>query len=211
MSAYHKSIFRSFFANKTRFIVITAIIIVSICFVSGLGATPSKIRNSFNENLIANNVSDLTIMSKSETGFSSSELNDLKEYVKTDYLAFSLLEMKVEDYNARIYVEDLNSSINKLTLISGRLPLNDNEIVVEEAIGKIKSFNIGDSLNIFNQDKEIVGVVTNPLRFSSKSDTDYQNDEPLELIIYFNSSDTLSYFCPINCLYVIILFNCNNK
>ena len=64
MKANHKSIFRNFKSNIIRFLTLTSIILVSIAFVTGVGSSPDKIRNSFNEYIQQSPVADIVVKSK---------------------------------------------------------------------------------------------------------------------------------------------------
>ena len=54
--------------------------------------------------------------------------------------------IKVEDTEFVLNISSLSNKINKVELIDGRMPSNDNEIVVEEKLLKDKNLNINDTL-----------------------------------------------------------------
>ena len=75
-----KSTLRNFKRNIGRFITLTLIILVSICFVTGVGGISSIVDNSLSEYMNENKIADIIIKSKSATGFNKETRDKLSSY-----------------------------------------------------------------------------------------------------------------------------------
>lgn len=65
MSAYFKSIFRSFRKNTGKLISLTAVMLLAIAFVAGLGTLSPSVKDSLSAEMNAQNVADITLKSLS--------------------------------------------------------------------------------------------------------------------------------------------------
>ena len=167
MKANHKSIFRNFKSNIIRFLTLTSIILVSIAFVTGVGSSPDKIRNSFNEYIQQSPVADIVVKSKKTYGFSTDELDKIDKVMTNEesYL-FSSIDFEKDDKSYRLNVMDFeNNNINKIILKEGKFPTSMSEAVVERTTNEEKQHKIGDKVMLFGLNRTITGIVENPLIF----------------------------------------------
>lgn len=193
MSAYTKTVLRTVKNNFGRFLAITAIILLGIAFVSGLGSLSPKILNSVNNYFANQKVADIIVKSQSKLGFTSAEIELLSSMGSFEQAQpITALDMEVGGLNARIYslpIED--DKINKLEILEGRAPQNEKEVLVERKSNVIKKQEIGQKISIFfadiEMDFEIVGIAANPLAFSKEGEPDLINQKPLELIAYMEA------------------------
>ena len=65
--------------NISRFISIIFIVLISVGLTSGIGSSTGKLKDSASAFKVEYNVGDLTVKSKSESGFSNAEINALKK------------------------------------------------------------------------------------------------------------------------------------
>lgn len=206
MKTFYKELFKMIKNNAARFIAMTLIIALGICFVTGLGGMTPKVTDSINEYYVNQNVPDIILKSKSTTGFSEEEINKLNSYdFIEDYYTLKMVD--IENETTRFYIYDFDSSINKLTLLEGHYPSNTSEIVVEQSSSNIIKRNIGEKLSIYNQEFTISGIVANPMIISLQGDIHQINEEYLETIVYFSSS-----YCLFSNMigYTDIYVKCNN-
>lgn len=214
---YFKTIIRCFLHNKTRFLTNLFIVFLSIAFSCGLVAFPSSYKNSFLEQYIENNVSDLIVKTKKEDGLDEEKISKLKE----DNNVESISTMMAFDYENvdgdiyRIYIYDYSSTVNKFTLIDGEYPqkefdlYSDNEILVEKANKNRKELNVGsrfalDLSTLFTSKNtssipfkikplvfEVKGVVKTPLYTSVQEEEPWleenPNDKKVQAILYIDS------------------------
>lgn len=189
MKSYPKTINRTFRNNLGRFFAITLIVMLGIAIISGLGALSPITRVSVSNNLEAYNFSDLIV--KSTTGsFSQDQIDEISSFDGVvSFQTVSSIDMEIGELNSRIiYMDFKENTVNTLELVSGRLPKAANEIVVERQTDYMQKYSEGDTVELYGITFKIVGVVGSPLIYSKDSEPDVINQNPLELIIYIDSS-----------------------
>ncbi len=220
MKAYLKSTGRMFKRQLTRFLTIVAIIFVSVGLMAGIGEVQNKIDFAIKDYYQSQNVPDLIIKSKKMTGFSPEEISYLQYKFGTDNIQTSFsYDTKIDDEIIRIYNYELNSNINKLELLEGNFPTSDLEVLVERKTDGIKSYEVGDKINLSNgfieKQYTVSGIVRNPLIIHKVKEpsTSFEN-EHIDKIIYLNNTS----FMPIkitNDVYVSLadreIFNSYSK
>lgn len=193
MKTYFKTIFKTITNNKSRFLSMMLIIMLGICFVTGVGGITPKLEDSISEEFIDKNVSDLIIKTSNQEGFSSDEINLISsfDFIKSIEFLTSFedtIDNHVVSFN---FINFENNNINKLTLQEGRMPSNQNEVVVERKSNTIKCYNIGDEI-LYNDTKLIVtGIVYNPLYFCQDGEISNDTVTYLSNIIYLNFNSYL--------------------
>ncbi len=200
MVAFKKDIFRVIKANHLRFISLLLIIALGICFVTGVGGISNKVTNSFNDYYKENNVCDIIIKAKTETGIDSSLLSNLD--TNSSIRSYVVLTQIDDRTNNRLYVYDFKSKTNVINLKSGRLPKNYNEIVLEYYTSS--NYDIGDTLEYFNTELTIVGFVKNPLLSAKSGDLSQVTSEYLENIIYVSSEFNPFSYLPNTDIYITL-------
>lgn len=191
MKANDRTAFRLFKNHITRFLTIIAIVIVSVGFMSGIGEVENKIKIATNDFYISQNVSDLYLKSKNQMGFSDQELEWIEnEFGQENVMKSFCYETKIEEDVVRIYSFDLeNETINKLQLLEGIMPTNENEVLVERETSKIKGYQIGEKISLQSRQYTVCGTVLNPLILNQVEEPSFQfESEHLDNVIYLNSS-----------------------
>lgn len=79
MKTYWKTLFRMFKKHVSRFLSVVFIVLVSVGFVSGLGASATLLDDSATKFYRESNVSDVIVKSTSTDGFSAAQISALKE------------------------------------------------------------------------------------------------------------------------------------
>lgn len=204
MKAYTKTIHRTIKSNISRFIALISIILVGVCFVTGIGGISTKIINSVDENLIKYQAADIILKSESQTGFVQDDLDIIKKQDNVkDATMITSLDMNFEDKMVRMYLYNFEDEINKLELISGKMPSSSEECVIERKNKEPLNYNIGDEINIYGMNFKITGVVANPLIYSRDGEPSIISDDLLSLIVYFDKSvSNLSAFLPNTDIYI---------
>ncbi|MFR5062019.1 MAG: ABC transporter permease [Christensenellales bacterium] len=208
MSAYLKTVLRTVKSNFARFIAITAVVMLGLAFVSGLGAIPPIYEETISGYYKAADGADMIVKSKS-TGFSDGDLetlaglNGVEEIqpvssfdTATGYVSVSAAGDGGAEYNARVYYlpfGDMN--VNPATVADGRMPEKSAEIIVDRMIGKnVSSVSPGDKLNLslfgsLKTEVTVVGIAENPLYFTREGEPDIEAKE-LDIIVYLDSGVT---------------------
>ena len=145
MNAYFKSIFRSFRENTGKLISLTAVMLLGIAFVAGLGTLSPSVKDSLSAEMNAQNVSDITLKSLSAEGFTAEQFEKVlrSQYVSEEEKA-SVIDLDDGGINTRIYVYgSFDAEINRLTVTEGRLPERAGEILAERENNGTKRFPSG--------------------------------------------------------------------
>lgn len=206
MRAYSKTLFRMLKENIARLLAVTAIITIGISFITGLGAVPPTLKASVNSYYTEHSVPDIIIKSVSEYGFSETQKNILtgQEFIEGS-VAFTSYDLEIEALTVRIYYLPLqNLLVNKIDLLAGRFPENDQEILVERASEKIIEKEIGSTLVLNGQNLTIVGITANPLLFSKMGEPSIFEGKELDLVLYFDSEISSPPFPVITDIYIKI-------
>jgi len=209
---YLKSTGRLFTKHIIRLLSVTAIFIVSVGLMTGLGNVNRNVRGYLTDVYNTANVHDLEVIGLKEQGTEAKErlesggfeIDKVEEYV---YLP----DFDIDDNYARRYnfVDFDNLSIDKLTLVEGSFPKNDYEIVMHQPTEEINTkYKVGDTVNMeFGQytfPLKIVGSVKNPTQFARtkepssilKDEHDKSSYKYLGELFYLRNDDPYVSYIP---------------
>lgn len=161
---------------KKSFGCFCSLIIMSLLGVLvyvGLEATSPDMLNSLDKYLDEHDTYDIKIIST--MGLTDEDIESLKNVegvLKSEGFKNVDVLITVNEVDTVINVSSLPSDINKLDIISGRLPEKEDEIVVEDNYLKKLNKKIGDKIiledeNLINHEFTIVGSVRSSLYFSN--------------------------------------------
>lgn len=216
MRAFTKTIGRTIKRNFARFIAVTAIITLGICFVCGLGTLSPKVLDTFDAKMKEHAVADVLVKAQSESGLSDAYIDDIAalECVE-DVQAFTMLETEYEDDGVaeRFYILPVaEPALNRLELLEGDFPADkQKQCVVERASDTIAEVSIGDTCKLTfttpygerTFEYTVSGIVANPLFFTRDGEHSLQNDLPLRKIVYIDPADfPLAAMLPATDVYV---------
>lgn len=155
----NKRIFRSILKNKSRYIAISIMMIVSISVVSAFLLVANGVHISFYKNRITSKVEDGQF-----TSYFKIDKNDRKKIEKDNgikvYKNYYTNKNVLNNSTLRIYSD--RNKINLPTYFSGRKPKNNNEVTLDRLFAKSNNLNVGDKLKIGNKNYKIVGLVATP-------------------------------------------------
>lgn len=216
MKAFNKTVWRSFFQNKGRFIGNSLIVLISLALSAGLATMPSLYQDAYIENNYSEkNVPDIILKNKTENGFSDDDIEKIKEDEDVKYLLPSMnMDYETDDNIYRIYVQDLSSEVAKLTLLDGKNPTETYDfsknipVLALEGNKNRNTYKIGDTVAI-NLKKlgemldgidisellgfsllnfEVVGIVSSPLYNSVQKENAMleDNDKYIDSAFYLD-------------------------
>ncbi len=170
-----KSTFRDIVVSKGRYISIMIIILLGVGFYSGLSITEELMVNTTDEYISNTNLYDYRLVST--IGFDKDKINEFENLDGLNYINGSnFVDLLVTDCYSNtnaIKFNSITNDINKLTLVDGRMPLNDTECVVDSLF--LNSSYIGSKLSISNTNKTdskellknneytVVGLIKSPI------------------------------------------------
>lgn len=207
---YIKIIIQEIKHSMGRFAAIFGIVALSVGFLSGLMAATPDMKSTADEYFDKSKMADIFI--KGTKGLTNKDLNVVKESADIKdlmpaYVTDALLETGTgEILTTRIYGIPLLSNkdnINNLSLVSGRMPENEYECVVEKSLGHITEINIGEKLRISEQNEDyekigdtyavkeftVVGTVSNPFYFSVEIERSNIGNGRIGAIVYVDEKD----------------------
>lgn len=194
MKANFKTAVRLFKKHIARLITIIAIVAVSVGFMSGVGEVEGRINYASEKYYKAQNMPDFYIKSSRTTGFLPNEISAIEDIADGEILqSFSLEQKNGDGVIYRIYNYELGSEINKLEIKDGRLPENDNEILVERATDDYKEYKVGETVTLElplmgEKTYTVSGICINPMLLMRADERSFRYDgEYLGGVFYINS------------------------
>lgn len=214
MKTYLKTVFRTIKYNIGRFIAMTAIVLLGICFVTGLGTLSYKIEVAMTEKMSQQNVADVVVKSKSNYGFSAQQIDEIKalDGVK-EIQTLTVIDLDDKGKNTRLIIAPLDEmKVNNFEIVKGNLPQNKTEIAVLEESSVLPEFNVGDKVTVFGEEKTVSAIIFDPLYISKMAEPDMINQENLDLIVYMNSKHNPlpTPFLPTTDVYIKSTFKAEN-
>lgn len=197
--------YRLILKSKRRFFSLILIVLIGVAFMMGMLSTPYIMRNSVDRYNDEYSLHDIQIYS--QYGFCLNDYINLRKNESVDKLFFSkTLDLKCKKMNGDeivARVSEADRSVNKLKLISGRMPENDNECVVLVNMNSQSSYKYGDHLIFYNDDEDIknylkhddylvVGQVTSPEYISKVLGTSNYHNQDLDLVVYIPNVNFIS-------------------
>ena len=202
---YLKTLWRTLFSNKGRFLGNFAITMFAVLITAGLGAIPQAFQESFLENYKTSTVPDLIVKSKAMTGFSEEQVTTLLSYpgaLTTE--SFFSIDAKENNEYYRFYIRDLDHiQVDPLHVLRGAMPQAKGEVLVEEGNGSRPIHQVGDTFSFSSlamlglKELTVSGVVDSPLYLHSGSTRanleDRSQVEYVSTIFYIDSKFALSF------------------
>lgn len=156
-----------------RFLSLVVMSLLGVLVFVGLSATSPDMLNTLDNFFDKKNTYDIKIISS--MGLTDNDINALKNIdnildVEGTYSKDILIEK--DDTEFVLNISSLPNTINELELLEGRLPENNNEIVVEKNFLTKLGYSINDIITLndesfIKKEAKIVGTVRSTLYFSN--------------------------------------------
>ncbi|SHH78457.1 ABC transporter permease [Clostridium grantii] len=180
---FYKNLYRDIKKTFSRFLSIVMIIAMGVAFYSGVRATSPDMKKSADAYLKESNFMDFKLVST--MGLTMDDLAEIKkdDSVEKAEGAFSIdaiFENKDKAMVVNVNSLPSETGINKIKVVEGREPENNNEAVVENLFLKDNNLKIGDEIELksgketeisedLNNNKfTIVGSAQSPLYISAQ-------------------------------------------
>ena len=141
---FRKDTFRLIKRSLNRFLSLVSIVAIGTGFMMGLNSAPTLMRNSVDKYNFDSNLHDIQLFSS--YGFCDEDIEVIKEIDFIDGVFASKMQdvfIDVEDIGQRVIrLRELESDVNKIELVEGRLPMKADEAVY--IVGEYEVFDIGD-------------------------------------------------------------------
>lgn len=172
-----------------RFLSLFLIMLVGVGFFAGIRASTPDIVASLNQYMNSQNLMDFRIVST--MGLTDNDVSALKSLQPVSSVTPSY-SLDVLSQGKAIRVQAVETSVNKVNLINGRMPKKDTECVADS-----KNYKIGDKIKITsdvsgklkNTAFTVVGTVKSSLYLSNDYGNTTVGDGKLYSFVFINRSD----------------------
>ena len=159
--------------NIRRFISLSILSFLGVTVFAGIKLASPNMMKTLDTYYDENDIYDLSVISTlGLTDNDVSEINKLDDVITAYGTHSKDVQVKSDKVNTIIKIQELTKIGNNIILLEGKLPENNNEIVVEKAMIEHTSLNIGDIIEIELEDNDetvnskklkIVGTITCPI------------------------------------------------
>ena len=147
-----------------RFLSIFFIVVLGVAFYSGIKSAKNDMMISADKYYDESRLMDIKVMST--LGLSDKDIEALLKVkgvnkAEGSYSADLMSETK-DNKKPVIKVMSLHNDINKVTLVKGKMPSNDNECLVDNSMAKHFDYKIGDKISLMSgNDTDISNTLKN--------------------------------------------------
>ncbi len=207
VKAFTKTVFRTFFSNKGRFLANFLVVFLSLAITAGLGALPPSFKVSFLNNYEKENVPDVIAKYKTEAFLNPPSFDETPNIKKIEGFTSIDYENENDEYSRIYWLDFKNSELMTPSLIEGNLPKEKNEILSLKGSLNRHEYKVGDVVSMApysflsayspmpiwseKSDYKIVGIVESPLYASVAKERAYiEGDEEkyVSSIFYFDTN-----------------------
>ncbi|WP_367925237.1 ABC transporter permease [uncultured Ruthenibacterium sp.] len=209
---YRKVVLRTVRQTMSRFLAIFAIVALGVGFLAGLLATTPDMRYSGDKYFDETKLYDIRVMS--DLGLSEDDIEAIRDVdgVEEVMPAWST-DVMVDTPNGDSLVTRIHSLpldqieekepenyLNRVEVVEGRLPVKEDECVVEQGTLTSESFSVGDVLTVSEENEDVddtlarrefkvVGVVRSSYYFSLEREPASVGNGTLGLVMYVGSEN----------------------
>ena len=162
-----KHIFMKIKDNYKRFLSLICMAFLGVGFYAGIQSSSPDMLKTLDNFYDENNVYDISVISN--VGLTEDDLLKLSK-IKNVSQAINIQEkdsyLEIEENNYVVKLIEYNSQMNNVYIKEGRLPKNNNEVSVDNALLENNNLKLGDNITIDGKKYSIVGNVISPLYFS---------------------------------------------
>lgn len=185
-----KHIFMKIKDNYKRFLSLICMAFLGVGFYVGIQSSSPDMLKTLDNFYDENNVYDISVISN--VGLTEDDLLKLSK-IKNVELAINIQEkdsyLEIEENNYVVKLIEYNSQMNNVHIKDGRLPKNNNEVSVDNALLENNNLKLGDNITIDGKKYSIVGNVISPLYFSSERPNSNLGSGKVDYYIYvYNGS-----------------------
>ena len=185
-----KHIFMKIKDNYKRFLSLICMAFLGVGFYVGIQSSSPDMLKTLDNFYDENNVYDISVISN--VGLTEDDLLKLSK-IKNVELAINIQEkdsyLEIEENNYVVKLIEYNSQMNNVYIKEGRLPKNNNEVSVDNALLENNNLKLGDNITIDGKKYSIVGNVISPLYFSSERPNSNLGSGKVDYYIYvYNGS-----------------------
>jgi len=201
---FHRDTFRLIKKTRKRFVTILLIVLIGVAFMVGLMSSAPSMRVSVDKYMDRTDFMDLQLYSS--YGFDDRDVDALK---KSDAIS-GIYPTKFTDVFSLngesaivTRVQELESTVNRLTLEEGRMPQAADEALALGSSSFGSVYSTGDTVSLFLEDEDlgetlgvteykIVGIARTPQYMASSRETSNLNNLTLDTVIFVGEENFLA-------------------
>ena len=155
----NKRIFREIKGEAGKYIVIFLFMTALIGIVSGFLVADESLKVSYDESFEKYNVEDgnLELAEKADSNIIDSIESENVKLYNNFYV-----EEETDDFDSTIRIFADRNDVNKVSLLSGEMPGEKNEIALDRLYAKNNNLSVGDDLSLAGKSLKIVGIAALP-------------------------------------------------
>ena len=184
-----KHIFMKIKDNYKRFLSLLCMALLGVGFYAGIQAASPDMLKTLDTFYDENNVYDIEVVSN--FGLTKADIKELSKIKNIEKVVGTYSKDVYLNLNNKQYVLKLiglNKKINNIYIEKGRLPSNNNEIVVENSLLEDNNLTLNDSVTIENNNYKIVGTMLSPLYFSNDRPSTTLGNGKVNYLVYLNEN-----------------------
>lgn len=150
-----KILVREIRQNPGRFLSIFFIVVLGTAFLSGVRACEPDMRQSMNQYLKQHRYMDLRI--QSGLGLTDADVRAVREVPGASQAEGAYSVDVLSDFNNTTSVLTVMSTVrgmNRMTVKQGRLPVKENECLIDTELAAESKMKVGDSIHVYSGTKE---------------------------------------------------------
>ena len=158
-TAFIKDSFKRLYKTANRFIAIMLITAIGVAFFTGLRSTAPSMEKTLDEYYQNHSFMDLKVVST--TGFSDADRARVEELSSVEVAELSksfdaIVRLDDKSSTVRLVSYDLNgvNELNQFELVNGKLPVSQNEVLVDQVFFESNGLSLGDEL-VFASGSEV--------------------------------------------------------
>lgn len=153
--------------NYKRFLSLFFMSLLGVGFFVGIKATSPDMINALDKFHDENNIYDIQVVSN--MGLTDKDISILEDVdgvsaVIGSYTKDDFLKLDSREYAVRLM--SIEEDVNEIYVKKGRIPKNNNEIIVDSKLLRDNKLKIGDKVEIGDKSYKIVGEGISPLYYS---------------------------------------------
>lgn len=150
-----KILVREIRQNPGRFLSIFFIVVLGTAFLSGVRACEPDMRQSMNQYLKQHRYMDLRI--QSGLGLTDADVRAVRKVPGVSQAEGAYSVDVLSDFNNTTSVLTVMSTVrgmNRMTVKQGRLPVKENECLIDTELAAESKMKVGDSIHVYSGTKE---------------------------------------------------------
>ena len=183
-----KHIFKKIKDNYKRFLSLLCMALLGVGFFAGIQASGPDMLKTLDSFYDDNNVYDIEIVSN--LGITDNDIEELKKIENVEQVIGTYTKdvyLTIKNKESVLRLIGINDNINKIYLEDGKLPSNNNELIVDKSLLEENDLQINDTISFTDKEYKIVGTAISPLYFGTEKPSTTLGNGKVNYFAYINA------------------------